>query len=316
MNDIPVISIIVPAYNASEYLGVCIESIISQSFEDFELIIIDDGSTDRSVAIATEYKVIDNRIRVFQFENGGLSTARNRGIERAKGEYILFVDADDMLFPLALETLVKAAFESKSEIIEGITIRGTKLPVFKRKKFYFKTTSPQNAIEDALYQNLFSSSACGKLFKRSLFNKYKFEAGKLYEDLDIFYRLFDECHSITYLYCPVYFYRDTPGSIINSWTPKRLDALEVTEKIEKFIKDKYPSLIRAAKDRRLSANFNMFCLSRLNGQEEVSLDCWKIIKEYRASSLFNKKVRLKNKIGIILSYLGKDAITVIAKKFY
>ncbi len=119
------ISIIVPAYNVEEYLPDCIESILAQSFADFELILVDDGSSDRSGAICDKYAEVDARIRVFHKSNGGVSSARNIGLENANGEWIVFVDGDDVIPPDALETLKNLASPDIDMVMAGYEAIGS-----------------------------------------------------------------------------------------------------------------------------------------------------------------------------------------------
>ena len=115
----PEVSVIVPFYNVEEYLAECLDSILSQGFRDYEVLLVDDGSPDGSRAIAEEYAAKDGRLRVVTRENGGLGAARNTGIREAKGRYLTFVDSDDMLAPGALDVLVHSARETGSEIVCG-----------------------------------------------------------------------------------------------------------------------------------------------------------------------------------------------------
>ena len=117
MNTTPKISVIVPVYNTEKYLHRCIDSILSQTFTDFELLLINDGSKDSSGAICDEYAAKDNRVRVFHKENGGVSSARNLGLDNAQGEWIAFVDSDDYMFPDMLERMLSALELKKSDIV-------------------------------------------------------------------------------------------------------------------------------------------------------------------------------------------------------
>lgn len=310
------VSIILPVYNVEKYLEECVKSVLDQDFSDWEMILIDDGSTDRSGSLAESLANSDPRISCYHFENGGLSVARNRGLEIAKGDLVMFMDSDDMLYPDALSKLFLTLTKQEADLVEGKIIRGRIFNPNIKKKYKIKILSSFEAIEKVLYQDLMLPSAWGKLFRKSMFDNLSFTPGILYEDLDLFYLIFLRCKKIVYISTPVYFYRDTSGSIINSWSPRRLDVLKVTEKIEKYFTDNNPGLVPAARDRRLSANFNMFALCSLNNDRFNADKCWKIIKSYRNGSLFNHKVRLKNKVGILFSYLGKKFFNYMAGFIY
>lgn len=311
------ISVIVPVYNGESYLASCLDSILSQSYKNVEVIVINDGSTDFSLKIAETYSEKDNRVTVYSHENSGLSEARNRGIEVATGDYIAFVDSDDILLPEALELLLNELIKNAADIAEGKTIRGKiqgehKLKPHIEKHIY----SSEEALSNMLYQKRLLPSVCGKLFIKELFNELKFEKGILYEDLNIIYKVFEKCNKIVWIDYPVYFYREAEGSILNNWKLERLDVLKVTEKIENYITEQYPDLINAAKNRRLSANFNMFALCSKHGEYAQARNCWEVIKAHRKSSLFNRNVRIKNKGGILLSYLGRNIFSIIARRVY
>lgn len=311
------ISVIVPVYNTERYLAACLDSILSQSYRHLEVIVINDGSTDFSPQIAQSYSEKDDRIIVYNHSNEGLAEARNRGLEVSTGNYITFVDSDDLLLPNALEVLLDAMVSNDADIVQGLSIRGevlTKPPV--RINIKSNIYTPKEAITEILYQRDFVPSACGNLYKKSLFDKIKFEKGILYEDLDIFYKLLSYCQKIVKVDFPVYFYRNTEGSILNSWKPQRLDVLKVTEHLENYIRENYPDILPAAKDRRLSANFNMYALCSIHGDSENAAKCWEHIRKNRRQSLFNPKVRGKNKAGILLSYLGKHIFNLAARKIY
>lgn len=312
-----IISVIVPVYNGERYLAACLDSIITQSYKLLEIIVINDGSSDFGLEIAQKYSEKDDRIKVYTYENGGLSVARNRGLSLATGDYITFVDADDLLLPRALETMYRILKKHGGDIIQGETIRAKvhkeiQLP----KKFPYLEFKPEEAISNVLYQKKLLPSVCAKLYKRDLFKDINFEKGLLYEDLNIFYLLFERANKIIWIDFPVYFYRDTDGSIINTWTPKRLDVLKVTENIENYMLTHYPGIIGGARDRRLSANFNMFALCSLNGEKEKASECWKLIKNYRMKALWDSQVRNKNKVGILLSFLGPNIFANLSKFIY
>lgn len=311
------ISVIVPVYNVETYLSACLDSIMSQNYNRLEIIVINDGSEDLSLKIAETYREKDDRIKVYTFSNEGLSAARNHGLSLATGDYVTFVDSDDILLPGALKTMLDISVKKDADIVEGTVVRGLiQGNIESQPNFKVLTYTPHEAIEDVLYQKRLLPSACGKLFKKELFYEIRFTPGILYEDLDIFYKLFEQSRRIVWIDVPVYFYRENEGSIINTWKPERLDVLKVTENLENYIREKYPHLISSARDRRLSANFNMYALCSINGDKTNAIKCWNQIKQYRRESLFNSKVRIKNKTGILLSYLGKNMFKMIARRVY
>ena len=193
----PIISIIVPIYNAEKYLYRCIDSILAQSFTDFELLLIDDGSTDKSGRICDEYIQKDFRVRVFHKENGGVSSARNLGLDYAKGKWIAFVDSDDEVSELYLFNLISHAQNRKVDLVISYSVMQDSLGNRVKEKY------PENLIEDD-YSLLFScnelnwhTSPWSKLFKSSLCKELRFVEGMhLGEDLVFLYTYMLACNSI------------------------------------------------------------------------------------------------------------------------
>lgn len=314
----PLISVIIPVYNTERYLAACLESVLSQSYRNIEVIIINDGSTDFSLQIAETYQGKDDRIKIYSYENEGQAEARNHGLSVATGDLISFVDSDDLLLPNSLQILKNIIDNNpKIDISEGEIIKDKGLQELNdENNIKIKLFSSHEAIENILYQRELLPSPCGKLYKTKLFNDIKFKKGIIYEDLDIFYKVYEKAKKISYINTPVYVYRTNDESTLHTWKPQRTDVLDVTENIEKYLSEKYPDLLPAAKDRRLSANFNMFSLCSIHGEKEKAQECWAHIKANRNQSLFNPKVRLKNKAGILLSYFGKNAFNFVSRIIY
>lgn len=307
----PLVSVVTPVYNVEKYLRECLDSIIAQSYENWKLILVDDASSDRSGEICDEYALRDERISVIHHEkNGGLSMARNSGIETADGDFITFIDSDDIISPEYLNILVNESLKQDADIVVS------PLATFKASKELNNQTAKQNgrtivhapeeAVEKTLYQTTgLTCSSCGKLFRKSLWDGIRFTKGILYEDLDVFYKIFLKANKIVEIEDSLYYYRQNPDSILGVFNPKRMDVLQVTGNIVKYMETRYPDLLPAAKDRQLSAAFNILALALVHDyqDEELKNRCMSIIKKSRFGSLKNPKVRLKNKLGIIISYL-------------
>lgn len=321
------ISIITPVYNAESFISEAIESVISQSFTDWELILIDDGSTDKSGIICDRYADKDPRIMVLHRDNAGQSRARNLGLEKAKGDFLTFLDADDILAPDALQNFIDSSAIHNADIVCGKTIKFSgKIPPLKDiDNKIIKHYSPVEAVETVLYQKELDNSVWGKMFRRELWSDLHFLEGHYYEDLDIFYKVFLKAKKIILIPDIVYYYRQHSASYIHTFNMRRRDMLMVTERLTDYMKQNALTLLPAARSRSLSANFNMLMLLYANDdkidyadKEEAlkTLDnCWKKIKELRRESLFNPKVRIKNKIGIVLSYIGGKSILRLLSLF-
>lgn len=311
------ISVIIPAYNAQTYLRQTLESVSAQSYKHFEAIVIDDGSTDATAAIVEQAMAYDSRIRLINKANGGLADARNSGLDAAHGEWVTFLDSDDRLLPSALERLVSAAMRSGCDIVIGGIVR--RYAGGGEEKI--EIISSEDAIENTLYQTHgLEPSACGKLYRRKLFDRQRFAKGVWYEDLDFFYRAYLQVGRVAVTGAPVYYYRCNPDGFLGSFKRERLDVLTVTERMERYFAQNAPHLLPAARDRRLSANFNMLGLLSLQPQtaESISLmrECEDLIKKHRSASLLNPKVRLKNRLGALVSYGGMPVLKSLLRRRY
>lgn len=309
------VSVIVPVYNTARYLRECVDSILAQTVDDFELILVDDGSIDGSGAICDEYSVDDGRIKVIHQKNQGMSVARNSGLDIHCGDYVAFVDSDDVLSPEFIEIMLDVAVKTGCDIVASGYIRDEKA-VFRNVDM--NTTpmieSPIQALEKLLYQKV-DSAVWGKLFSSRLFNKARFVPGMWYEDLLISIQIYPMANYVARIDIPLYFYRLHPESFVCRFSEHRFDILEVTELIERWAIKDCSDLLSAARARRFSAVYNVLLMlykSRVN-YPEVERRCLVDIKSMRTECLKDSKVRLKNKFGAILSYLGSGVIKIIAR---
>ncbi len=317
MNEKPAVSLIVPVYNVAQYLGECVEGIRRQDFHDFEVLLVDDGSTDGSETVCDEVASVDPRFRVLHQPNGGTSVARNTGIAAAEGEYIAFMDSDDILHPAYLSRLYALAVGSDADISMVKFAEGS-LPDCSRLSLSGKkpvVLSPLEALERTLYQDGLDTGPYCKLYRRSLFERHLFVPGLLYEDLDLITKLLPLANRVVVSDDLLYYYRHRAGSNIGSFSLRRLDVLDVTQDICRRMNAFDRSLQRAARDRRLSAAFNMFILLNRNGYgSTVESDrCWDIVRDLRGGEIVNPRVRLKNKLGVLLSYGGRCFFAFISR---
>lgn len=213
------VSVIVPIYNVQNYLDRCIESIVTQTFKNLEIILVNDGSTDNSWKICKKWSYKDKRIKIYNKSNCGLSSARNFGIEHAHGKYIGFVDSDDYVEPTMFDELYKQIVNYNAGIACGgyFLIDSTS----KKKKEVNTLKSPHffnshDAIKKLLTDSCIGQSAWGKLYRKELFNQVKFPVGEINEDLPIMPKLFDEAKRIVHIGKPIYNYVKRNNSITTS----------------------------------------------------------------------------------------------------
>ena len=211
MNDKPLISIVVPVYNVEEYVSKCIRSILQQTFKNYELIVVNDGSTDDSLGKLQQFS--DNRLKIIDQKNKGLSGARNTGIKHAVGKYITFIDSDDWISNDYLEVMINCAKKYNADIVsikECIVDNENKYHYKNRKFRIFK----QNAA-DALFGFFDTNYAWGKLIKRDIMTKYsiQFPEGRNYEDIGTMYKIYDHANIVVLSNRANYFYSVREGSI-------------------------------------------------------------------------------------------------------
>lgn len=239
----PLISVIVPIYNVEQYLDKCITSIVNQSYKNLEIILVDDGATDKCPDICDNWAIKDDRIVVIHKENGGLSDARNSGLNIAKGEYISFIDSDDWIDLKFYEILYNSLFLnnaqiSASEVLWVYDDHQKKEEYFYNKKIF----SSEEAIQTLIQGRGFYAVAWNKLYKATLFDDIRFPVGKLHEDEFVVYRLIDKAESLVLCKEVNYYYRQRQGSIMKQWSIEHLDALEAYFERSIFLKYNYPNL--------------------------------------------------------------------------
>lgn len=306
----PAVSVIIPVYNTAPYLEECIESVLCQSWDDFELILVDDGSTDGSIGIAERYCLNDSRVTLIKSEHGGQGHARNIGLDHARGEYIAFIDSDDSVAADYLKNL-RDGVESGEYDFSMMEVSWT------RRKSHTMVRSREEAMRGLLYQKSSYASVCGKLFKRELFERERFREGILYEDLDLMARVLLRVARVILIDDDSYRYRKHAESTLGHFTEHRLDVLKVTAGIISLVGREMPHLLKGAYDRHLSASFNMLVLLAKEGEtkrKEYDV-CWQTIKSLRRHSLLNTDVRIKNKFGVLLSYAGRKIFVAVASMF-
>lgn len=250
------ISVIVPVYKVEEYLPKCLDSILSQTDENLEIILVDDGSPDGSGAICDDYAARDARIRVIHQENGGLSAARNAGIDAATGDYLAFVDSDDYLESDAYERMLAAA--KKFDVPVVVAGRWDVSGKTGEKEQGLCPNVEEKISAEELVGRIFlwdgcDSSACDKLFASWLLKEIRFPAGMVSEDLAVMYQILLQADFAAMLPAPIYNYYHRSGSISGK-TPisdKTFHFPRHTQKIYPYIRENYPAIEPQAKYLRI-----------------------------------------------------------------
>lgn len=235
------VSVIVPVYNVEKYLNKCLESIVKQSYPELEIIVVNDGSTDSSGLICDEWKNRDDRIKVIHKENGGLSSARNTGINSATGNYFVFVDSDDYIDKSMIAILYQIAMEYKSDLVMcDYCLEEEHLYGYSQSVYKACLINKMEALSGLYGTNHITYViACNKMYKARLFNAIRFDESRTHEDEFIMHKLFSDVDQIVYINCPLYYYYQRDNSITHSEKSiKNLDYLDALEERYFFFEEK------------------------------------------------------------------------------
>lgn len=239
----PLVSVIVPVYQTEKFIAECMDSILCQTYRNIEIILVDDGSTDTCPRLCDCYAEDNPNVRVIHKENGGLSSARNAGIDVAKGEYLTFVDSDDVIAPDMINTMVCLAVRENADIVKITLMRQSSLKECIHTVGPYVTETPDAALQRIYRDPPQIISACGKLFDKQLFKQIRFPTGLYYEDEFITPKLYHASKKIVFSEAVQYFYmqRDNESIMRSAFNRKKCeDALYMSkERIEFFrnIKD-------------------------------------------------------------------------------
>lgn len=264
----PLVSVIVPVYNVEKYIRGCITSILSQTYKDLQVILVDDGTPDDSGKICDEFAQKDDRVLVIHKENGGLSSARNAGLDAAKGKYIMFIDSDDYIVDNAVEILVEECEKYDTDFVQFDTIHTT-CPEY----------SPQHASENygiemltdlrQMYWKMYKTlgpgvSACTRLHKKDLFDELRFKEGIIHEDDHFTLYALQKAKSGLYLDAKLYYYIVHENSILTSrFSKKNLDVLYVLEcRMQEFERLGFDDLAKYAKEQYFLKLANFWCYAK------------------------------------------------------
>ncbi|MDZ4983572.1 glycosyltransferase [Clostridium perfringens] len=301
------ISIIVPIYKVEKYINKCIDSILNQTYKNIEVILVDDGSPDNCGKICDKYLLKDDRIKVIHKENGGLSSARNAGLDIATGDYIGFVDSDDWIESNMYEILINNAIKYNADVSVGGVV-----DLLEENNKYIKIKSTFNGITETVCLNkqeamkkffLGSWSAWDKLYKREVHEDLRFPQGKINEDEAIAMHVLDKCNNVVYTNEVFYNYIRRPNSITTSkFSEKKLDWYRNCKYNLEFIKEKQPELIKYALLRFCSSiMWSLRCISLTDNNFKDSTKL--LVKELKANKkdiLSNELISRKEKLWIRL----------------
>lgn len=287
------LSIIIPVYNVENYLEQCLRSVTNQNLQDIEIIIIDDGSTDSSFTICKKFAMEDSRIELFSQKNKGLSAARNFGIKKSHGKYLMFLDSDDFLNSSALGKIVKVLLKKEYDIV----IFDYTLKYNNKNMKDISVLKLSNAKEinkfTAIESLIVHGYAWNKIYKSSLFNNISFPNGKYYEDVSTIFKVFDKAKSFVYIPETLYFYVQRSASIMHTVDLNKLEKIDkdnFTANLSflNYLEKKYPTIAKIQKKKLLNVAF------------DVCLDCRKKDKTYlEARSFFSQGGKLPSNTNLL-----------------
>ena len=305
------ISVIVPVYNVERYLKKCINSILDQTYENIEVVLVDDGSTDKSGAICDEYAAKDLRVTVIHKENGGLSSARNAGLKVAAGDLIGFVDADDYIE----DTMYEKLKENMDKYGSDISV----CQIYKSYKYFTDLVDGLDKEEVYEGKDKFSNLendnyfmtvvAWNKLYKKDLFKRVKYPEGRLFEDSYVICDILSKAKKVSYLNEPLYYYTVRRSSISRSYTEKHSENIEACDKIINSLKKyKYEDLKVKEEYRKVIHSLNYFYRIKVKTLDDERIvkyveDTIKISKQIKDNKYLNEEE--KRNINLLLEDKNK-----------
>ena len=289
------ISIIIPIYNVFEYLPSCIESVLRQTYKEWELILVDDGSTDGSDGICDRYGNLDDRIQVIHQKNGGVSNARNRGLAAASGDYFLFLDGDDLIDKGMLDRLAQEAKDGDVDIV--ISVFDHMFSDGKTKEVFRDSERMEldrfSTLREMFNYRFYGWEPVGKLYKRELFDGVRFDESKKYaEDMLINWELLKRVKRTVYIpYVGYHYYQRKESAVHSKFSFEHLSTLEVVNKIDDEMDD-VPTDVKRS--------FNNIFLRRYR----YELSGWIMSKEYELDERFVRyQKRLLEKMNEAIEYI-------------
>lgn len=322
------VSVVVPIYNVEKYLNRCLDSILSQTYSNIEIILVDDESKDSSSTICERYAKQDNRIKVYHKKNGGLSSARNFGINKAKGDWLYFIDGDDWIDINTISNLVNSAIENNCQIAMGSYIFCSSEEEFKKTDIVetVELYTPKEALSEMTSGLKYVFYAPNRLFKKELFSDIRFPLDKLFEDMYTIYKVIDKADKIVYNSKAKYAYFQRNDSIThNKFNSKQMDWYFALQQYKQFCLTNYPEL-----KEKLNNLVVFCCISLINKilvtdkklihfKKEYTILFDEIKKDYKSYMLSNVpglSINLKYKFSVTLLLISRKFYQTLLFKFF
>ncbi|MFK9089948.1 glycosyltransferase family 2 protein [Bacillus salipaludis] len=293
------ISVVVPIFKVEKYLNRCVDSIINQTYSNLEIILVDDGSPDACGMIAEEYATSDNRIKVVHKKNGGLSDARNFGIQYVTGEYILFVDSDDWLEKTMIEKMINISLSYNADVVQSAFYYAYEDYLLFDNRYYQKDDPPIvldniSLMTELVVNERVKNFAWGKLYKTEIIRDISFKKGVLFEDVFWAHNVMHRVNSYVIINEPLCYYFQRSDSIVSTYTTRNLDIIMGLKERHCFIEEFYKDLICQSFKVILNTCLIHYYLLLANRKIDVKGKYRKEIKNYIKSNYRHFKESVKN----------------------
>jgi glycosyltransferase involved in cell wall biosynthesis len=322
--NIPQLSIVVPVYRVEPYLAKCIDSILAQTLSDFELILVDDGSPDRCGAICDEYAAKDPRIQVIHKANGGLSSARNAGIDIARGKYLGFVDSDDWIEPIMYATLMadleryQADVACCSTTMWGLGQTDPLLqPTDPARDEPIELWDHETALRMLITER--TNSAWSKLYRSDCFKEIRFPEGRINEDFPTLLRIFSKSNRVSFNSRRLYnYYRREASITTSSFSLRQFDELDNCREAVEFIRENHPALLPAMEKRLFAVSLKLLSHSVFSADPAMRLrerELFRLVRGAIGRIIRNPCLPWKQKLLLCLASGGRGPSRLIFR-FY
>lgn len=268
--ELPKISVVVPIFKVEKYIHRCIKSILGQTYTNLEIILVDDGSPDQCGIIAEEFAKTDNRIKVIHKENGGLSDARNCGIQYVTGKYTVFVDSDDWLDKKMIAEMIKYGLKFKADVVQSAFYYAYEDFLLYDNRYFQKDDPPKvlgnaSLMKELVINEQVKNFAWGKLYKTDLIKDIPFKKGVLFEDVFWAHQVMQKVNTYVMLHQPMCYYFQRNDSIVSNYTPRNLDIIRGLKERQIFIETNYKDLANESSKvllKTILIHYNLLLMNR------------------------------------------------------
>lgn len=319
--DKPLVSIIIPVYNVEQYLSRCLESVINQTYRNIEVILVDDGSPDNCPLLCDEYAKRDNRVRVIHKNNGGLSSARNAGLDSCvKGEYVTFIDSDDWIEDDTIEYCIKNLLNHGADAIQYKCYETPRYTTrIQQPKEVVRLFEGKSILENYLYEEAYS--VCMSLIKESLFEGIRFREGKINEDIDFKYKVLQRSKKMLFSNQMKYYYFQAGNSIsMGGLRKKDFDLYDAADALcELTNPDDYGKIRFLGRVKQCRTAFSLLCKIAYYGIADESINKKEIVSrltsEHRKNTgtLLKSNMSLSRKVLAVLFYINYNVAELVVK---